>query len=101
MRHLVLFPLIGLAVAACAVPAWARGPALTDDEIRERIIQDSIDAYPGNCPCPFNTMRNGRRCGGNSVYSRPGGRSPLCFPKDVPPGMVESYRRSHGVAKPN
>ncbi|MBP2316800.1 hypothetical protein, partial [Azospirillum soli] len=47
MRHLVLFPLILVATTACTGPALARGPALTDDEIRERIIQDSIDAHDG------------------------------------------------------
>lgn len=37
------------------------------------------DAYVGRCDCPYDLMRNGRRCGGNSAYSRPGGRSPVCY----------------------
>ncbi|NUB25090.1 hypothetical protein GAY30_09280 [Azospirillum brasilense] len=94
MRRSLLLPLIGLIIAISASPATARGPALTDDEVRERPIQESITSYPGNCPCPYNTMRNGRRCGGNSAYSRPGGRSPLCFPKDVTDGMVSRYRQT-------
>lgn len=36
-------------------------------------------AYRGRCDCPYDRMRNGRRCGGNSAYSRPGGRSPICY----------------------
>lgn len=36
-------------------------------------------AYTGRCDCPYDRMRNGRRCGGNSAYSRPGGRSPICY----------------------
>ncbi|WP_237906458.1 hypothetical protein [Azospirillum brasilense] len=95
MRRSLLLPLIGLIIAISGSPATARGPALTDEEVRERIIQESIASYPGNCPCPYNTMRNGRRCGGNSAYSRPGGRSPLCFPKDVSDSMVSRYRQTH------
>ena len=36
-------------------------------------------AYTGTCDCPYDRMRNGRRCGGNSAYSRPGGREPACY----------------------
>jgi uncharacterized protein YraI len=37
------------------------------------------DAYVGTCDCPYDLMSNGRRCGGRSAYSRPGGRSPQCY----------------------
>lgn len=37
------------------------------------------DPYVGRCDCPYDMMRNGRRCGGNSAYSRPGGRNPVCY----------------------
>jgi hypothetical protein len=53
------------------------------DQIIQQIIQRSIRTYSGNCPCPYNTTASGRRCGGNSAYSRPGGRSPICYPSDV------------------
>lgn len=33
----------------------------------------------GRCDCPYDLMRNGRACGGRSAYSRPGGRSPVCY----------------------
>lgn len=71
-------------------------PALTDAEIRERIIQESLRGYRGNCPCPYNLMRNGRECGGSSAYSKPGGASPLCYPKDISDGMVRQYRQRNG-----
>ena len=35
--------------------------------------------YVGTCDCPYDLMRNGRSCGGRSAYSRPGGRSPVCY----------------------
>lgn len=75
--------------------ADAREPIPSDDDIRSRIIEDSIRTYAGNCPCPFNTMRNGRRCGGNSAYSRPGGQRPLCFADDVSAAMIDRYRKAH------
>ncbi|TCU17893.1 SH3 domain-containing protein [Rhizobium sullae] len=37
------------------------------------------DSYVGTCDCPYDLMSNGRRCGGRSAYSRPGGRSPQCY----------------------
>lgn len=45
-------------------------------DVKQKIIQSSISAYRGNCPCPYNTDRAGRRCGGRSAYSRHGGASP-------------------------
>jgi len=46
-------------------------------------IQQSINNYSGNCPCPYNRASNGSRCGKRSAYSRPGGYSPLCYSSDV------------------
>ena len=65
----------------------------SDDKIREIIIQQSIASYPGTCACPYSTMRNGRRCGGRSAYSKPGGYSPLCFKTDIPQAMIEQFKR--------
>lgn len=78
---------VALAVA-CAGPAAAQ----TDAQIKQRIIRESIASYPGNCPCPYNTDRAGRRCGARSAYSRPGGHAPLCYPADVSAAQVRSYR---------
>ena len=68
-------------------------PLLSDEEIRQRIVQDSIRSYAGACPCPESVTRAGRRCGGNSAYSRPGGAKVLCHVEDVSKEMVEEYRR--------
>jgi hypothetical protein len=81
--------LVILGAVVAAHPAEAR---LSDAQVRQRIIQESIDSYPGNCPCPYSTDRAGRRCGGRSAYSRPGGYSPKCFPSDVSDGEVRAYR---------
>jgi hypothetical protein len=68
----------------------------TDAEIKQEIIGDSVAHYRGNCPCPYNTDRAGRRCGARSAYSRPGGASPICYEKDVTQQMVDEYRRKTG-----
>ena len=65
-------------------PIWAfatedKTRAKTDKEIKQILIQASIRSYSGSCPCPYNKDRAGRRCGGRSAYSRPGGASPLCY----------------------
>jgi hypothetical protein len=65
----------------------------TDAEIRQEIITESIARYRGNCPCPYNVDRAGRRCGARSAYSRPGGASPICYDKDVTQRMVDDYRK--------
>ena len=64
----------------------------TDAEIRRHLVQRSIRAYTGSCPCPDNTDRAGRRCGRRSAYSRPGGEAPLCYPSDVSDDAVRRAR---------
>ena len=82
--------LAGSSRAIGALPCSSSGR--TDAQIRQLLINQSIARYSGSCPCPYNTDRGGRRCGGRSAYSRPGGASPLCYPTDVGDGAVEAYR---------
>lgn len=90
-----LFNLLLGSLALClAATADARSATPTDDDIAQRLIEQSIAQYPGNCPCPYNLARNGSRCGGRSAYSRPGGRSPLCFREDVSPQAIARVRES-------
>ena len=60
--------------------------------IKQKIIQQSIKSYPGNCPCPYNTASNGSRCGKRSAYNRAGGYAPLCYPEDVSDRKVQEYK---------
>ncbi len=88
---------IAAFIILSAGPAFAREP-LSDAQVRQAIIQDSIAQYQRTghpCACPYNPARNGSRCGGRSAYSRPGGASPLCFDRDVNEGMVADWRRAH------
>ena len=82
-----------ITLALLGTPAVAR--SMSDTEIRQAVVQDSIASYPGQCPCPYSAMRNGAACGGRSAYSRPGGYAPICYSSDVSEGMVQTYRRGH------
>lgn len=62
------------------------------EAIKQKIIQESIDAYPKNCPCPYNTASNGSRCGKRSAYHRAGGYTPVCYPEDVTTKMLQAYK---------
>jgi hypothetical protein len=100
IRLLILAPLL-LAGAV----AYAEAPPLSDAQIRRLIIQKSIESYPGNCPCPWNTDRAGRRCGKRSAYNRPGGAAPKCHEYDVTDEEVAEYRKrvrsASSVISPN
>ncbi|MDL2284489.1 hypothetical protein LJC19_05035 [Oxalobacter sp. OttesenSCG-928-P03] len=86
----------GIFFSLLCIGAFAdnRGVALTDAQVRKQIVQESIESYPGNCPCPYNRARNGSRCGGRSAWSRAGGYSPVCYEKEVTPEMIAEWRRS-------
>lgn len=79
------------APAAQPAPAPAATPGRPRSEIVQLIIARSINSYSGSCPCPYNVDRGGRRCGGRSAYSKPGGASPICFESDVTEGMIQPF----------
>lgn len=62
---------------------------------KQAIINESIRSYSGSCPCPYNTDRAGRRCGGRSAWSRPGGRSPMCYDSDVSKTRLDAFLARH------
>lgn len=69
---------------------------LTAAAIAAVLVQASRESYYATgrpCACPEDKMRNNRRCGANSAYSKPGGAEPLCYVSDVTPAMIEAYRR--------
>ena len=73
--------------------ASADRSSMSDDEVTQAIIFESIASYPGTCACPYNRARNGSKCGRRSAYSKPGGYSPICYPRDVSREMISNYRR--------
>ncbi|MFZ0022715.1 hypothetical protein [Acinetobacter sp.] len=70
----------------------AKPTTASTESIKQKIIQQSIESYPGNCPCPYNTASNGSRCGKRSAYNRAGGYTLLCYPEDVSDRMVKEYK---------
>ena len=88
----MLRPALFATIITIGMPIVGSAAELSNSEIRQLLIQQSIASYPGNCPCPYNLDRAGRRCGARSAYTKPGGKSPLCFPEDVTDEMVKRYR---------
>lgn len=75
-------------------------PRLSDAEVRRILVRTSIDAYYGNCPCPYFVDRAGRACGRRSAWSREGGEAPYCYPQDVPAEAVAAWRAEHEDVTP-
>ena len=95
-RSPVISALAALAILS-AGSAFAREP-LSDAQVRDIMVKESVARYLATghpCACPYNLARNGSSCGGRSAYSRPGGASPLCYPKDISDGMVADWKRTH------
>jgi hypothetical protein len=73
-----------------------RSLVLSEAEIKQAIIAASTSAYPGNCPCPYNSASNGSACGRRSAWSRKGGYAPMCYEHEVTPEMILKWRRERG-----
>jgi hypothetical protein len=97
LLRVTLVSFLFLTAHSAALPAQ-QPPAVTDDQVRQAIIHESVSDYLATghpCACPYNVDRGGHSCGRRSAYSRPGGASPFCYPADVTPGMVQDWRKAH------
>jgi hypothetical protein len=93
-NHIVRIAIAFAASVLLAGPTSAITPqSQSDAQVRQAIINQSIASYSGSCACPYNTARNGSRCGGRSAYSRGGGAAPMCYAADVSAAQVAEYRR--------
>lgn len=70
----------------------AKQQKITDNQIKQLIIEESIASYPGVCACPFNRARNGSSCGRRSAWSKAGGYSPICYKDEVTQEMIKEWR---------
>ncbi|MCO7227551.1 hypothetical protein [Pleionea sp. CnH1-48] len=91
MRLIMLHALV--LFLTLPIMADEKSKQLSDDEIRQVLIERSIRQYQGSCPCPFYRDRAGRKCGKRSAWSKPGGAEPLCYKSDVSDQLVKNYRR--------
>ena len=94
-----LFALLLVAgLVACSDGAQAEKTSkeLSDGQIRQLLVKESINAYAGACPCPESRNDAGQKCGKNSAYSKSGGDSrPLCYPSNVSDTAIKKYREDH------
>ncbi|MFW5403344.1 hypothetical protein [Pectobacterium carotovorum] len=79
-----------------STPSMAKNVRISDEQIKEQIIQESILSYSGNCPCTYNSARNGSKCGKRSAWSRAGGYSPICYKDEVTRKMIDDWRMKNG-----
>ncbi|WP_420878731.1 hypothetical protein [Rahnella aceris] len=82
-------------LALMSLPVSAKQVKTSDGAIKQAIINESIESYPGNCPCPYNSARNGSSCGKRSAWSRAGGYAPICYKDEVTQEMINKWKEAH------
>lgn len=93
-KHSIMSAGLAILMALAVTSPSSSQQNMSDAQVKQAIIRQSITSYSGSCPCPYSIARNGSRCGGRSAYSRPGGEAPLCYASDVSASQVAAYRRS-------
>ena len=69
---------------------------LSDDRLRQRLLQDSQAPFHGRCACPRQaTDGRGRACQGR-VVQLPDHGPALCSPDQVTDEMLAAWRKRHG-----
>lgn len=94
IRTLILVLLSAASLSAIDI-AIAKTNGLSDSQIKQKIIEESIADYPGTCACPFNQARNGSSCGKRSAWSKAGGYSPICYKDEVTDDMIKEWREAN------
>jgi hypothetical protein len=84
-----------LCLVAGLWPVAGLAQRVSDDEIRQMIIRDSLAGFgTRDCPCPYSYAWNGQQCADKSLYNqRTGHRDIFCYPNDVSWRDIEEYRR--------
>lgn len=90
-KYSISFLLVAVFIASMVFAINNTHP-LTDSEIKNLIIKESISKYHGNCPCPYNRASNGTRCGKRSAYSKSGGYSTMCYESDITEEIINNYK---------
>ncbi|WP_073603404.1 hypothetical protein [Vibrio aerogenes] len=93
MKAFILF----FVVLLLSSPAVLAKEKMSDAQVRQQIIHESILRYPGNCPCPYSRASNGYKCGKRSAWSKPGGYTPICYPNEISDKEVKAWRQSHAL----
>lgn len=91
-RYFLLILLAGMGTSAADQTA----DIMPDSEVKKEIIEESMEAYAGSCPCPYSRTKKGALCGKRSAWSKAGGESPICYAEEVTAQMVQQWRERHG-----
>jgi hypothetical protein len=68
---------------------------LSDDRIRQKIMQESQAHYGGRCVCTYETQdAHGRSCKGRHEVIKTDPQ-PVCYPRQVSDDMVNDWRLKH------
>jgi hypothetical protein len=87
------------AAVMVVMPAHAGAGTLTDEQVRQMMIRESILSYPAICPCPYSFIIKVGYCGRRSAWSKTAGHAILCYPSDISDDMVKEYRREQGLGQ--
>ncbi|ACS85906.1 conserved hypothetical protein [Musicola paradisiaca Ech703] len=98
MRRIMLTIMFAVTAFLFLNQAEARNMRLSDDQVKQKIIDESIAGYSGTCACPYNSARNGSTCGGRSAWSRKGGAAPTCYKNEVTKERVTRWRQQNNAA---
>jgi hypothetical protein len=106
-RHILPIVLLLIALAS---PLHAQAPPvdpslptvrpealhqLSDNRIRQQIMQESQARYGGRCVCPYQTKDSkGHACKGRHEVIKTPPR-PVCYPSQVTGAMVREWRQRH------
>lgn len=69
-------------------------PEEEDRMNKKVIVENSIKAFKGSCPCPYSVDTSGAACEKKSAY-KPGRVPPLCFESDVTAEMLAAYKTQY------
>lgn len=73
----------------------AKSNSLSDDQVSQRIIDDSVASYPGTCACPSIPPGTAARAVAVVHGAKAGGYSPICYKKEVTKEMVKAWRQEN------
>ncbi|WP_039055951.1 hypothetical protein [Enterobacter sp. Bisph1] len=93
-KGLLMWAIIAAAGSMATTGVAKTGP-LSDAQIKQAIIAESIASYPRSCACPYNRARNGSACGKRSAWSRAGGYAPICYADEITKQDIEQWRDNH------
>ena len=110
MKTLTNVSLITVLLISLNSPLYAQAPLLdpnlpsahpealqrlSDDRVRQRIMQESQASYSGRCVCQYQTKdSNGHSCKGRHevIKALP---KPVCYPSQVTDEMLSDWRQRH------